>query len=108
MQTASKQRKETPVSGREIAAFYSVDPHTVRRWRYDGCPCEVINAKLIRYYPSQVDAWLRSRPVKNPLSAAAINARVEQMVAERLKEKEMPAFSPSRGIKRRKTEVVIS
>jgi hypothetical protein len=91
MRATSKQRKETPVSGREVAAFYSVDVHTVRRWRYDGCPCEIINPKMIRYRLSEVDAWLRSRPVKNPLSAEAIAARVEQEVAARLKQRGVPA-----------------
>jgi hypothetical protein len=60
----SEQPTEKPVSGHEIADFYRVDVHTVRRWRYDGCPHDYINAKLVLYYPSQVDQWLRNRQVK--------------------------------------------
>jgi phage terminase Nu1 subunit (DNA packaging protein) len=51
-------------TGRQIAAHFQVDPHTVRRWRYEGCPFEVYGRQMIRYRLSQVEAWLQQRRAK--------------------------------------------
>jgi hypothetical protein len=46
-------------SGPYIARRLGVDAATVRKWRREGCPAEVYNAKMIRYRLSEVQAWLR-------------------------------------------------
>jgi len=75
MKAAVQKRNETPRSGREIAEHYRVDVHSVRRWRYLGCPAEVYNPKLIRYYLSEVDEWLRNRKIKSGLPIKAVVAK---------------------------------
>jgi helix-turn-helix protein len=56
--------REPLVTGNEVAAHFTVDPHTVRRWRYDGCPFESYGLKMIRYRLSEVEAWLQKRTRK--------------------------------------------
>jgi Helix-turn-helix domain len=51
-------------TGHQVAAHFKVDPHTVRRWRYDGCPFESYGLKMIRYRLSEVEAWLQKRTRK--------------------------------------------
>jgi phage terminase Nu1 subunit (DNA packaging protein) len=60
------EREEEQVNGRQIADHFQVDVHTVRRWRYDGCPCVVYNPVMIRYRLSEVEQWLRNRKVTLP------------------------------------------
>jgi predicted site-specific integrase-resolvase len=54
-------KNEKAVSGKTVADHIGVDVHTVRRWRYSGMPAVVYNRKLIRYYLSEVEEWLRTR-----------------------------------------------
>jgi Helix-turn-helix domain len=56
--------REPLVTGHQVAAHFTVDPHTVRRWRYDGCPFESYGLKMIRYRLSEVEAWLLKRRTK--------------------------------------------
>jgi hypothetical protein len=66
--------EESLRTGRQIADHYGVDVHTVRRWRYDGMPAVVLNPKMVRYRPSEVEAWHRSRPVKTAERFSKVNA----------------------------------
>jgi hypothetical protein len=82
MKAAIQKRNEAPMSGREIADHYRVDVHSVRRWRYLGCPAEVYNPKLIRYYLSEVDEWLRNRKIKSGLPTIKTAQANQQAVAQ--------------------------
>ena len=61
------KQNEQPVIGKVVADHFTVDVHTVRRWRYLGMPAEVYNPKMIRYYSSECETWLRNRKVKSGL-----------------------------------------
>jgi phage terminase Nu1 subunit (DNA packaging protein) len=53
--------RETLQSGPKIAQLLDVDPATVRRWRREGCPCQIIGHGLIRYELSKVLEWRANR-----------------------------------------------
>jgi hypothetical protein len=55
---------EKLLSGKQIADHFGIDVHSIRRWRYQGCPAVIYNPKLIRYYLSEVEEWQRNRKVK--------------------------------------------
>jgi hypothetical protein len=64
------KQNEQPVTGKVIADHFAVDVHSVRRWRYLGCPAVIYNPKLIRYYLSEVEDWVRNRKVKSGFPVA--------------------------------------
>jgi hypothetical protein len=67
------RQNEKPITGKELADHFAVDVHSVRRWRYLGMPALVYNPKLIRYYLSECEEWLRNRKVKSGFPATKPN-----------------------------------
>jgi hypothetical protein len=53
--------QEDQVPGPAVARRLGVDPATVRRWRREGCPAEIYNAKMVRYRISEVRDWLKNQ-----------------------------------------------
>jgi len=54
--------EEELASGPQIARVLKVDAATVRRWRAEGAPHEVIGSGLIRYRMGEILAWRARRP----------------------------------------------
>ena len=68
---------ENALSEREAASSMRLSPNTLRKWRGQkiGPPFVKISSRCVRYYRSDLDAWMKSRRIKPNGDAQAERAR---------------------------------
>jgi hypothetical protein len=64
MKNSITSPEEKLLSGPEVAREWCLDPATIRRWKREGAPHEIIGHGLIRYRLSALRAWRQNRPIQ--------------------------------------------
>jgi predicted DNA-binding transcriptional regulator AlpA len=70
---AQPSAAQKPMTSESLADYLEVSVRTVERWRITGGGPDFvpISRNVVRYLPSDVDAWLRSRARKSRAKVAA-------------------------------------